>query len=240
MSERLKILTMIENGEISPEEGAHMLENYFENKIPENKAKVIDQMSILNQIESGEISSEEGIRLLQGNFDNKKLIQPEPRSKMGNYEFPKETPPNLSDEEMNKWKQWWTYPLYIGVGLIILATYWLNSAYQNSGYGFWFFFSWLPLLLGIVLMALSWYSRTGTWLHVRVKSKHQRVAISLPIPLGLVASIVQHFGQFIPHMEDTYVDEIIVALKESAKNENPLYVHVDEGEEGEQVEVFIG
>ncbi|MGD8457909.1 MAG: hypothetical protein PVF83_16135 [Anaerolineales bacterium] len=239
MSERLKILIMIENGEISPEEGAHMLENYTENTIPEKKAKGIDQMSILNQIECGEISSEEGIRLLQGGFDENEIFQPD-SSKNRNYEFPKEVPPHLSDKEMSKWKQWWTYPFYIGVGLIILATYWLNSAYQSSGYGFWFFFSWLPLLLGTVLMALSWYSRTGTWLHVRVKSKHQRVAISLPIPFGLVAFVVQHFGQFIPHMEDTSLDEIITALKESAKNENPLYVHVDEGEDGEQVEVFIG
>jgi hypothetical protein len=41
-------------------------------------------------------------------------------------------------------------------------------------------------------------------------------------------------------MEDTSLDEIIVALKDTAESGNPFYVHVDEGEEGEQVEVFIG
>ena len=89
-------------------------------------------------------------------------------------------------------------------------------------------------------MAISWHSRTGTWLHVRVKSRHQRVAVSLPAPLGLAAFIFRHFGQFIPHMEDTSLDEVIIALKDTAESGNPFYVHVDEGEEGEQVEVFIG
>jgi hypothetical protein len=240
MSEQLKILTMIENGEITLDQGAHMLENLSEKENVEKPLKTIDQMSVLNQIERGEISSEEGIRLLRGDTDEIEIPQPELKRRMGENEFPKETPPQLSDEEMRKWKQWWTYPLYIGVGLTILATYWLNSAYLSSGYGFWFFFSWLPLLLGIALMAISWHSRTGTWLHVRVRSTHQHIAISLPIPLGLAAFIFRHFGQFIPYMEDTSLDEVIMALKESAKSGNPFYVHVDEGEEGEQVEVFIG
>lgn len=240
MSDRLKILTMIENGEISPEEGAQMLENISDNENQEKPTRAIDQMSILNQIESGEISSEEGIRILQGNREEITIAHPELKSKKGENLFPKETPPSLSDEELRKWKLWWTYPLYVGVGLTILATYWLNSAYQSSGYGFWFFCSWLPLLLGIVLMAISWFSQTGTWLHVRVRSEHQRVAISLPIPLGIAAFMFRHFGQFIPYMEDTSLDEIIVALKDTAESGNPFYVHVDEGEDGEQVEVFIG
>ena len=47
MSEQLKILTMIENGEITPEEGAHMLENISEDEKQEKQPKVIDQMRII-------------------------------------------------------------------------------------------------------------------------------------------------------------------------------------------------
>ena len=43
MSEQLKILTMIENGEITPEEGAHMLENISEDEKQE-KLEVINQI----------------------------------------------------------------------------------------------------------------------------------------------------------------------------------------------------
>jgi len=240
MSEKLKILTKIENGEITPEEGALMLEEISENERIGKPIKADNHMNILSQIESGEISSEEGIRLLQGEVDLIETSQSKRKNKTEENEFPNDPPPNLSDEEMRKWKHWWTYPLYIGIGLIILATYWMNSAYQNSGYGFWFFFSWLPMLLGITLMAISWYSHTGTWLHVRVRSKHQRVAVSLPIPLGFAAFILRVFGQFIPHLDETSLDEVILALKGTAESGNPFYVHVDEGEDGEQVEVFIG
>jgi hypothetical protein len=41
-------------------------------------------------------------------------------------------------------------------------------------------------------------------------------------------------------MENTSLDEIILALEDSSKAGNPLYVQVDEGNDGEQVEVFIG
>jgi hypothetical protein len=231
---------MIENGEISPQKGADMLENLMEKESQEKAPKAFDQMSILNQIESGEISSEEGIRLLQGDQVDIGIVQPTSKSEKADSEFPKETPPNVTGEEMKKWKRWWSYPLYFGIGLTMLAAYWLNSAYQNSGYGFWFFCSWLPLIIGIILMAISWHSRTGTWLHVRVNSKHQRIAISIPAPLSLAAFIFRHFGQFIPYMVDTSLDEVIIALKDTAESGNPFYVHVDEGEDGEQVEVFIG
>ena len=239
MSERLKILNMIENGEITPKKGAQMLEDLSvkeETKTPE----ILDQMSILNKIENGEISSEEGIRLLEDAGNKVEKYQTPPENDTGGRESASNKPPNLSEGELNKWKHWWTYPLYIGVGLTILAAYWMNFAYQSAGYGFWFFCSWIPLLIGILLMALSWHSRTGTWLHVRVKSKHQRVAISLPAPLGIIAFTFRHFGQFFPQMENTSLDEIIVALKDTAESGNPFYVHVDEGEDGEQVEVFLG
>ena len=240
MSERLEILYKIENGEISPEEGARMLEELTLGKDESKTPDALDQMSILNRIESGEISSDEGIQLLQGKVDEIEIISTDSKKDKRSDDFPRETPPRISEEEMTKWKNWWTYPLYIGIGITILAAYWMNSAYQNSGYGFWFLCSWLPLLIGIALMALSWHSRTGTWLHVRVKSKRQRVAVSLPLPLGLTAFIFRNFGHFIPQMENTSLDEIIIALKETAESGSPFYVHVDEGESGEQVEVFIG
>ncbi len=240
MSEQMEILNKIENGEISPEEGARLLEGLSTGKNKTKMVDTLDQMSILNRIESGDISSEEGIRLLQGEDDTIEIIGAPSKGEKINVDFPSEAPPSVSEEEKNRWKNWWTYPLYFGIGITVLSAFWMNSAYQNSGYGFWFFCSWLPLLIGVILMALSWHSRGGTWLHVRVKSKRQRVAVSLPLPLGLTAFIFRNFGHFIPHMDNTSLDEIIIALKETAANGSPFYVHVDEGEDGEQVEVFIG
>jgi hypothetical protein len=240
MSERLEILNMIESGEISPEEGARMLEGVTEREDQAKTPGNIDQMSILNRIERGEISSEEGIQLLKGEEDEIDIMGAELKRKPGSEDFQHKKPPSVSEEEMSKWKHWWTYPLYIGTGITVLAAYWMNATYQNSGYGFWFFCSWLPLLIGLVLMALSWNSRTSTWLHVRFKSKQQRVGFSFPVPLTLTAFVFRNFGHFIPQLDNTSLDEVIIALKETAESGAPFYIHVDEGEDGEQVEVFIG
>jgi hypothetical protein len=41
-------------------------------------------------------------------------------------------------------------------------------------------------------------------------------------------------------MQDTSLDEVILALKDVSEDETPLFVDVNEGENGEHVQVFIG
>ena len=93
-------------------------------------------------------------------------------------------------------------------------------------------------------MALAWGSKTAPWIHVRVQQAPgetpQRIAISFPIPVGLTVWGFRLFGHYIPHMEGVNLEEIIMALKDVAKDGTPFYVNVDEGENGEKVQVFIG
>jgi hypothetical protein len=108
----------------------------------------------------------------------------------------------------------------------------------------WFFAcTWLPFMLGVAVMALAYASRTARWLHVRVHQKPgekpQNIAISLPIPLRLTAWFFRTFKGHIPHMENTGIDELIMAL-EATNPDTPFYVEVDEGANGERVEVYIG
>jgi hypothetical protein len=48
------------------------------------------------------------------------------------------------------------------------------------------------------------------------------------------------FGEFIPGLTETGIDEIIIALGERNRNHAPLIVDVEDSEEGEQVKVYIG
>jgi hypothetical protein len=41
-------------------------------------------------------------------------------------------------------------------------------------------------------------------------------------------------------MEGTNLDEMILALRDVAKDGTPFFVDVNEGEDGEHVQVFIG
>lgn len=147
--------------------------------------------------------------------------------------------------DVEKWQRWWMIPLWVGVGVTILAGLWMYSAFMGGGFSFWFLCAWVPLLLGVGLMALSYSSRRSRWLHLRIDQKPgekpQHIAISMPLPLGLVSWFFKYFGHYVPNIPgDIQVEQILQAVTESTSPENPLYVEVDEGENGEKVKVYIG
>jgi hypothetical protein len=146
--------------------------------------------------------------------------------------------------EWARWRQFWSIPFWVGVGTTILGAVFMYMAMQNSGLGFWFFCTGVLFTIGLILMIVGWQSRTARWLHLRVTQapgeRPQNIAFSFPIPLRLTGWFLRTFKHRIPNMEPANLDEIIVALGESTSPENPLYVEVDEGENGERVEIYIG
>ncbi|MFN2151264.1 MAG: SHOCT-like domain-containing protein [Anaerolineales bacterium] len=254
-NERLRILERIENGEITPEEGAKLLMEVEAGEVTASEAEALTPMRILEMIDAGEISPEEGARLLQGGESSEPMesifseeadtpdSEPEPArvevvSAPDSERFAAAEP-----EKIERWQQWWMIPLWIGVGITVLSGLWMNSLLQKDNFGFWFYFSWLPLILGITLIALAWASRTAPWLHVRVKQSGEspeNVAVSFPIPLRLSAWVLRTFGGHISGLDNTNVDEIITAIDLYATSKQPIYIQVDVDEDGEHVEVFIG
>ena len=135
-------------------------------------------------------------------------------------------------------------PLWIGVAFTVLGAYWMYALVQSANYGFWFFCAWFPLLLGLLLVALSAGGMNSRWLYVNVNQRKGEwpghFAMGFPIPLGMIAWILRNFGNFIPGMSRTNVDEILMALSTMDDLDEPLIVDVDESEHGEQVQVYIG
>jgi hypothetical protein len=115
---------------------------------------------------------------------------------------------------------------------------------RNANYGFWFFCAWLPLLLGLLVIALSAGGMNSRWLYVNVDQRRgewpEHFTMGFPIPLRMVGWVLRTFGHFIPGMDRTNVDEIITALSAMDDLDEPLIVNVDESEHGEQVQVYIG
>jgi hypothetical protein len=146
-------------------------------------------------------------------------------------------------DEIKKWKRWWVIPMWAGVGITVVGGALMYAAYANNGFGFWFACTWFPFMLGVLLMALAWGSRTTPWLHVRIHQRPgqspQKIAISFPLPIRLAGWGLQTFGHHIPNMEGVDLENMLVAMKESAKDGTPFFVDVDD-EDGERVQVFIG
>jgi hypothetical protein len=137
--------------------------------------------------------------------------------------------------------------LWIGIFMTVFTAWWMFGIQQNAGLNFWFYCLGMPLTFGILMIALGAGSKTSRWLYVNVdrsQSKDQdgprKISLAFPLPLGLTAWFIRNVGRHIGELRDKNVDAIadMIALAKNMKD--PLIVHVDDSDDGERVQVFIG
>ena len=111
---------------------------------------------------------------------------------------------------------------------------------------FWAIFcGWIPFFIGLFVLTLGVWSRNARWLHLRIKnarSGRRSIALSLPLPLTLTAWVVRLIRPYVPELNNTAVDEAILALRDGATGgeEQPLFIDVQDDAGGEQVMIYIG
>ncbi len=212
-----------------------------------------ERAQVLKMIEEGKVTPEEGLRLLQ-------TLEQNPAEDEGRPAAPQATPGSKSAEAgpkpkpepdpvirrvAEKGRSLWFIPLVAGIVLTILGGLIMYWTLQPSGFNAWSYCLGLPvLLLGVIVTALGVGSRTARWIFVHVEQKPgerpQRIVLGFPLPLGLTAWFLRTFGRYIPELKKTAADEILVALGQSTSSDSPLVVDVDEGDDGEKVQVYIG
>ena len=209
------------------------------------------ERTIMDMVEQGQISAEQGLRLINAMGGQKKpkdvneadsLVPVEPIEVQEDESEP--TQPTISPEErhrLDQLKRWWILPFGVGLIITILGAVWMFNGYSNNGFGWGFWLAWIPFLLGIFILSVSFQTSRSVWLHVRIKQKPgetpQRIAISLPLPMGLIRWFLRTFGHRISGLKDQPIDEY-ADIVDNLSVDEPFYVHVDE--DGEEVEVFIG
>ena len=209
-----------------------------------------ERQQILKMIADGKITAEEGLTLMQalGEEPEDDSIPELPAGDEipsfitepgGRAEGERKTDPEF-DRKVNRFRSLWTIPLWIGVAITVAGAYWMYAALQVSGFDFWFYFAWFPFLLGVLVVALAFSSRTSRWIYVDVKQKPgeipQRIVIAFP--LSLVSWVMQFAKGKIPERAHGAVDDVMGAIFESTKSTEPLMVDVEEA--GEHVQVYIG
>lgn len=216
-NERLRILEMIERGEISAEQGWQRLQDL-------NDADLDGDEDILEQDQA----------FRQERFPGTKALPPADAPDSG------ATQPPLPD--FTHWRSLWAIPMWVGIGFTVLFAYLMSQA-AAAGSVFWMLCASLPFALGILLIVIGWGSRSARWLHLRVQqppgTTPQRIVISFPLPLQFAGWILRIFRSRIKGMEGIDVEGMLAAVGSSTSPENPLYVEVDEGN-GEKVQIYIG
>lgn len=211
------------------------------------------RLEILKKVEQGELSVEESNRLLEAleiqdelEVLNPPLVETPPEIPAAVRSFSPETEPAapVSDFETGRFKHWrWLamLPFWLSVGFTALSAYWMYQGYTRAGFGWGFFLSWIPFLIGLAGMYIFWGTR---WLHVRIRQKAGKkpavINISIPLPLRAIGWFMRTFGHYMPaDLREKHVDEMISSLDEAFTKDTPFHVFVDD-EDGEQVEVYIG
>ena len=198
-----------------------------------------ERQQVLKMVEEGKISAAEGLKLMQAlgesdPLDETEIVEAVPA--------PGETHsyPDF-DRKVNVFRRLWMIPLWGGILLSVISASWMYSALQNSGLGFWFYFTFLLFLLGVAIIAIGFDSRTSRWIYVNVHQKAgekpERIIISFP--LSLVSWVVSLFGKHIPAEQKGVLDDVVRAVFRSSKSDEPFFVDVHD-EDGQHVQVYIG
>jgi len=137
--------------------------------------------------------------------------------------------------------------LWSGIIITVLFAWWMFGVQQNAGLNFWFYCLSMPLLFGILLIAIGAGSRTSRWLYVdvdRTRSKDQdgprHISLVFPLPLSFAGWVIRTFGNSIDGLKNTNIDEVVNVISMAKNVTDPLIVHVDDTDSGEKVQVFIG
>jgi hypothetical protein len=192
---------------------------------------VSERQRILEQIERGEISVEEGAQRLEALVETPQSAEVPEAS---------EDAPAPAQFTPPAWVDAIRYTV-LSIGALVLAWggYLLTQAYTTEGAGSkgW---GWFLFILGALGVLFGWWLRNAHWMAVRVRQPDgPNVNIALPLPLSFLAWGLRIVGPFVPQLEETGVDELLVALREELTAGRPFVVEVEEGEEGEQVEVYF-
>jgi hypothetical protein len=192
-------------------------------------------LKVLQMIQDGTISAEEGAKLLDALGHG-----PQPADQPAGETSPHESAAATAPVGAPSWARWaWVYPLAAGLGLLAIAGIFTGLVMRDGRQLGWLACTLPPMVLGALVMALAWWSRSARWLHVRVRDGEKRINISLPLPLRLAAWGVRIARPWVPQLQGTAVDELILSLAEADSQEGILAVEVNEGAD-EQVRVYLG
>lgn len=205
-----------------------------------------ERKKILQMVQDGRISAEQAaslMRALEADAESAEAgVEVVETGTGSGYE--RNDPPEF-EEVKSRARRFAMIPLWIGVFIAVMSAWAIYSVQQSAGVNFWLFCLMVPLLLGVLLIALGAGGEGSKWLYVNVDRRNaqdwpRNITLGFPLPLGLTAWFLRNFGQYIHGMEKTNVDEIIQILDATGKSGAPLIINANDNEDGEHVQVYIG
>jgi hypothetical protein len=202
-----------------------------------------ERKKILQMVADGKISAEEAATLMRA-LEDSAGEEIEVIGAESNFSYERSDAPEFEHVRKRAMRFSGVF-LWIGILFTVLSAWAMFVIQQNAGINFWFVCLGLPLFLGILFIVLGAGSRTSRWLYVNVDRSQaedwpRNITIAFPLPLDLVGWFLKNFGSHIDGLKKTNVDEVLQAIAVAKNITEPLIVNVDDSDDGERVQVFIG
>ena len=205
-----------------------------------------ERKKILQMVEEGKISADEAAQLMRALEDDSaevemEVFEGEPSS---GFEGSETSAPEFEKVKARA-RRFAMIPLWTGVVITTLSAWGIFAIQQSAGVNFWLFCLLFPLMLGVLLIVLGAGGPNSKWIYVNVDRRDaydgpRNITLGFPLPFGLTAWFLRNFGHNIQGMKNTSVDDIIQVLDATEKSNEPFIVNVEEGGNGEHVQVYIG
>ncbi len=130
-----------------------------------------ERKKILQMVADGKISAEEAATLMrtldESAEDEIEVIEAAP-----GFSDEKSDAPEF-EEVRRRAMRFAAIPLWIGIIFTVLSAWGMYAVTLNSGLNFWFFCLTMPLLFGILLIALGAGGKSSRWIYVNVDRSYQ-------------------------------------------------------------------
>jgi hypothetical protein len=203
-----------------------------------------ERRKILKLVEQGKISAEQAATLMRAlEADEVEIEVVEAGSTFG-FERSRTPAPEFEDVKARA-RRFAMIPLWVGILVAVLSAWGIYGIKKNIGMNFWFYCLLAPLFLGVLLIMVGAAGQGSRWLYVNVDRHNaddwpRNITLGFPLPLALTSWFLRTFGHHIHGLKNTNVDDIIQILDATGKSDEPFIVNVNDDEDGERVQVYIG
>jgi len=209
-----------------------------------------ERKKILQMVEEGKISAEDASNLMRALDDDVDADHEAAEAEIEVIEsrpdpgYERAAAPEF-DQIKARARRFSLIPLWVGVFITVFSAWIIYSIQQNAGVNFWFYCMTLPLMLGVLLIALGAGGHSSRWIYVDVDRRDvkpgdgpKHITLGFPIPFGFVAWVFETFGHNINGMNKSKVDGIVQMMHATKESGEPFMVNVDDDDA--HVQVYIG
>ena len=205
-----------------------------------------ERRKILQMVEEGKISAQDASSLMRALDTDGDQAEAEPEV------IPPAASPGYARAEAPEFDQikararrFSLIPLWVGIFITLFSAWLIYSIQQNAGANFWSYCMILPLMLGVLLIALGSGGRSSRWIYIDVDRRNagqddgpRHITLGFPLPLGLAGWFFGTFGHNLQGLGPKKGQAIADMIEATKNSSEPLLINVDGDDE--HVQVYIG